>query len=98
MTVKELWDVTTADLFVQIDGKAPAKLPTGGNLPKALGSRDILTIRVYPRASETPYLLLELKPKGGFRCGGGRCPFERVPRRCTAHDCPWRTESEEEEP
>ena len=61
MTVRELWNATTADIFIHREGGEPLKLPTGGRLSDALGSREILFIGIHKRASESPYLLVRVR-------------------------------------
>ena len=63
MTVKELWDVTTCDLYLLkhtaegVDQRI--KLPSGGRLQIEHAEMTVSRITPIKRASESTYLLIE---------------------------------------
>ena len=63
MTVKELWDATTCDLYLLkhsaegVDQRI--KLPSGGRLQIEHAELTVKRITPIKRASESPYLLIE---------------------------------------
>lgn len=64
MTVKELWDVTTCEIYLEqrtgADGlRRRVKLPDGGRLLLEHAERTVTRITPVKRASESPYLLIE---------------------------------------
>lgn len=64
MTVQELWNVTTCEIFLEqgtgADGVAKrVKLPTGGRLQIEHAEKKVWRIQIRTRASESPYLLVD---------------------------------------
>lgn len=64
MTVQELWNVTTCEIFLEqgtgADGVAKrVKLPTGGRLLLEHAEQIVTRITPIKRASESPYLLVD---------------------------------------
>ena len=63
MTVRELWDVTTCELYLlkrYADGvEQRVKLPDGGRLQIEHAELKVKRIEPIKRASESPYLLVE---------------------------------------
>lgn len=64
MTVQELWNVTTCEIFLEqgpgADGVAKrVKLPDGGRLLLEHAEQTVTRITPIKRASESPYLLIE---------------------------------------
>lgn len=64
MTVQELWNVTTCEIFLEqgtgADGVAKrVKLPDGGRLLLEHAEQVVTRITPIKRASESPYLLIE---------------------------------------
>lgn len=63
MTVKELWDVTTCDLYLlqrtAEDVDRRVKLPSGGRLLIEHAELTVSRITPIKRASESSYLLIE---------------------------------------
>ena len=63
MTVKELWDVTTCELYLMkhsaegVDQRI--RLPSGGRLQLEHAEKVVTRITPVKRASESPYLLIE---------------------------------------
>lgn len=64
MTVRELWDVTTCEIYLlrrHADGVLQrVKLPDGGRLQLEHGEMTVNRITPVKRASESPYLLVEV--------------------------------------
>lgn len=58
MTVKELWMVTTADIYLARKDREPLKLPSSGRLQIEHAEKKVWRIQIRTRASESPYLLV----------------------------------------
>lgn len=69
MTVRDLWDVTTCDLYLMkhsaegVDQRI--KLPSGGRLQLEHAEKVVTRITPVKRASESPYLLIEAEEAEG---------------------------------
>lgn len=65
MTVKELWDVTTCEIYLfrrMADGvHQRVRLPSGGRLLIEHSEMTVSRITPVKRASESPYLLVEVE-------------------------------------
>lgn len=64
MTVKELWDVTTCEIYLQRfpgaeDVSLCVKLPDGGRLQLEHAERIVTRITPVKRSCESPYMLVE---------------------------------------